>query len=63
MNDFNRHIYFGPCPPSDTHRYFFKLYAIDKILEIDNIFRKLVILNLVQNNILDHAELVVLYKK
>jgi Raf kinase inhibitor-like YbhB/YbcL family protein len=34
MNDFRKIGYGGPCPPSGTHRYFFRIYALDKQLEL-----------------------------
>jgi len=34
VNDFGKHHYGGPCPPSGTHRYYFRAYALDTSLSI-----------------------------
>jgi hypothetical protein len=34
LTDFGRTGYGGPCPPSGTHRYFFKLYALGTVLDL-----------------------------
>ncbi|MEM3378731.1 MAG: YbhB/YbcL family Raf kinase inhibitor-like protein [Candidatus Bathyarchaeia archaeon] len=40
MNDFGKHSYGGPCPPSGMHRYFFKVYALDVELALKPNARK-----------------------
>ena len=62
-NDFGRKEYGGPCPPSGTHRYFFKLYALDTLLDLREGTDKRTLERAMQGHILSSAELIGLYKK
>jgi len=63
INDFRRKDYGGPCPPSGTHRYFFKVYALDKMLELDEGISKADLEKAIQGHVLERAELIGLYRK
>lgn len=55
--------YKGPCPPSGTHRYFFKLYALDTKLDLPDKATYNEIQNAMQNHILASSELIGLYSR
>lgn len=63
INDFNKHNYCGPCPPRGTHRYFFKVYALDCKLEIRESSTKADLEKSMAGHILGFGELIGLYKK
>lgn len=63
MTDFGRPGYGGPCPPSGTHRYFFKLYALDTLLDLPQSSTKSDLEKAMRGHILAQAELIGLYKK
>ena len=63
LNSWGKKEYGGPCPPSGIHRYFFKLYAIDKNLEFQNIPNKTDILKAIEKNIIASSELIGLYSR
>ena len=63
MNDFRRRSYGGPCPPSGTHRYFFKVYALDLKLDLSPTSRKRDVEKAMQGHILAKGELVGLYRR
>lgn len=63
MTDSGRAHYHGPNPPSGTHRYFFKIYALDKVLGLKEGINKQTLEKAMQGHILDKAELVGLYKR
>ena len=63
MNDFHRTRYGGPCPPIGRHRYFFKLFALDKMLGAISHASKATVEKAMQGHILMKAELIGLYQK
>lgn len=63
LNDFRKHSYGGPCPPSGTHRYFFKVYALDTKLNLDSNSRKKDVEKAMKGHILAKGELVGLYSR
>ncbi len=63
MNDFRQLDYGGPCPPSGTHRYFFKLYALDTLLSLGGGASKANLERAMEGHILARAELVGLYSR
>ncbi len=63
INDFRKLEYGGPCPPSGTHRYFFKLYAIDEKLHIEEGCKKKELEEAMEGHILAKAELIGLYER
>jgi Raf kinase inhibitor-like YbhB/YbcL family protein len=63
MNDFRKQPYSGPCPPSGTHRYVFKIYALDTILTISPDATKAVLEEAMKGHIIEHAHSTGLYKR
>jgi Raf kinase inhibitor-like protein, YbhB/YbcL family len=55
--------YDGPCPPSGTHRYFFKLYALDSTLSLSPGVMKEQVLNAIKGHILAQGELMGTFSK
>lgn len=62
-NSWGRNDYGGPCPPSGTHRYFFKLYALDTTLNLAPGASKEALLQAMQGHILAQGQLMGTYKK
>jgi Raf kinase inhibitor-like YbhB/YbcL family protein len=63
VNDFGKRNYGGPCPPPGTHRYFFKLYALDTLLNLDANASKADLEKAMTGHILEQAQTIGLYKR
>jgi len=63
LNDWKRTGYGGPCPPIGRHRYFFKLYALDRKLGNMGAATKADLQQMMANHVLEMAELVGTYER
>ncbi|MEO7768356.1 MAG: YbhB/YbcL family Raf kinase inhibitor-like protein, partial [Ferruginibacter sp.] len=63
LTDFNKNQYGGPCPPSGTHRYFFKVYALKNLLDLPATAGKAELEKAMSEYIIGFGELIGLYKK
>jgi Raf kinase inhibitor-like YbhB/YbcL family protein len=63
LNDWKRARYGGPCPPVGRHRYFFKLYALDRSLPDLNGPTKAGLEEAMRDHVLGSAECVGTYEK
>jgi Raf kinase inhibitor-like YbhB/YbcL family protein len=62
LNDFKKNGYGGPCPPSGSHRYFFKLYALDAVLDLPEKSKKTDVEKAMKTHIVGQAELIGRYR-
>ena len=62
INDFNKIGYGGPCPPTGRHRYYHKLYALDRVLPDLSEPSKDELLQTMTGHILEQAELIGTYE-
>lgn len=62
-NSWGKDAYGGPCPPIGRHRYFFKLYALDKKLEFATSPTKTALLSAMKGHVIGQASLMGTYRK
>jgi Raf kinase inhibitor-like YbhB/YbcL family protein len=62
-NDFGKSGYRGPCPPPGTHRYSFKIFALDRELELRSGAKRSQVDAAMKGHVIAQGELVGRYAK
>ena len=63
VDDFGVRNYLGPCPLTETHRYVFRVYALDKVLNLKEGVNKKTLEKAMEGHVLDSTEMVGFYRK
>jgi Raf kinase inhibitor-like YbhB/YbcL family protein len=63
LNEGNKPAYMGPCPPIGSHRYFFKLYALDTVLTGLKNPKKADVQKAMQTHVVDSTQFIGTYQK
>lgn len=64
LNDFRKNAYGGPCPPFGVHRYYFRVYAVDIMIDIaPSKADKKSVLEAIKGHIVGYGELMAKYEK
>ena len=63
MNDFKKIGYGGPCPPSGTHRYYCRLYALDAETSLAPGATKEQLVKAMEGHIVAQGQLIGMYKR
>lgn len=61
INDFGKIGYNGPCPPGGEHRYYFKVYALDTLLQGD--YNRQDLLRSIEGHVLQYGEIYGVYSR
>ncbi|HLG39631.1 MAG TPA: YbhB/YbcL family Raf kinase inhibitor-like protein, partial [Chitinophagaceae bacterium] len=62
-NGYGKTGYAGPCPPSGSHRYFFKVFALDTELDLLAGAGKEAVVNAMSGHVIAKGELMGYYQK
>lgn len=63
-NDFGKYGYGGPCPPEgETHRYYFRVYALKKKLKQEDGANRDALLDAIKDKVIDSGEYMGTYKR
>ena len=62
-NDFGKSEYKGPCPPSGTHKYSFKVFALDRELDLRGVAKRTQLDAAMKGHVIAQAEVVARYAR